>query len=288
VEVGVDPAVWVGFAFAFGLVIGSFLNVVIHRLPEGQSIVSPASHCPSCQTPIRAWDNVPVLAWLVLRGRCRHCGTSISLRYPTVELLTGVVFAGIAWRFGLGWLTPLYSLFAAGLVAAALIDFDHQIIPYEISLGGLAAGLLLVPVARLASGVGYGDALLDSVIGAALGAGLLWSVAFFHARLSVLMGRTFEHWPGEGEELPRPSSADYWLWFPGMGLGDVKLMGMIGAFLGPWGVLETIVAASLLGLALGLAFVVVTRRFDAPFGFGPAIAAGALATLLFPITTWLC
>jgi leader peptidase (prepilin peptidase)/N-methyltransferase len=288
VEVGVDPAVWVGFAFAFGLVIGSFLNVVIHRLPEGQSIVSPASHCPSCQTPIRAWDNVPVLAWLVLRGRCRHCGTSISLRYPTVELLTGVVFAGIAWRFGLGWLTPLYSLFAAGLVAAALIDFDHQIIPDEISLGGLAAGLLLVPVARLASGVGYGDALLDSVIGAALGAGLLWSVAFFHARLSVLMGRTFEHWPGEGEELPRPSSADYWLWFPGMGLGDVKLMGMIGAFLGPWGVLETIVAASLLGLALGLAFVAVTRRFDAPFGFGPAIAAGALATLLFPITTWLC
>jgi leader peptidase (prepilin peptidase)/N-methyltransferase len=288
VEVGVDPAVWVGFAFAFGLVIGSFLNVVIHRLPEGQSIVSPASHCPSCQTPIRAWDNVPVLAWLVLRGRCRHCGTSISLRYPTVELLTGVVFAGIAWRFGLGWLTPLYSLFAAGLVAAALIDFDHQIIPDEISLGGLAAGLLLVPVARLASGVGYGDALLDSVVGAALGAGLLWSVAFFHARLSVLMGRTFEHWPGEGEELPRPSSADYWLWFPGMGLGDVKLMGMIGAFLGPWGVLETIVAASLLGLALGLTFVVVTRRFDAPFGFGPAIAAGALATLLFPITTWLC
>jgi leader peptidase (prepilin peptidase)/N-methyltransferase len=278
---------WVGFAFVFGLVIGSFLNVVIYRLPEGQSIVSPGSHCPSCKTPIRAWDNVPVLAYLVLRGRCRHCRSSISLRYPAVELLTGIVFAAIAWRLGPGWLAPLYALFAAGLVVAALIDFDHQIIPDEISLGGLAAGLLLVPPAVAASGAGYAEALIESVGGAALGAGLLWGVAFFHARVSVLMGRTFEHWPGEGEELPRPSSADYWLWFPGMGLGDVKLMGMIGAFLGPWGVLETIVGASLLGLVLGLAYVAITRRFDAPFGFGPAISAGALLSLLFPITNWL-
>jgi leader peptidase (prepilin peptidase)/N-methyltransferase len=285
----VDSVVlWIGFAFAYGLVIGSFLNVVIFRLPEGLSVVSPGSRCPGCESPIRAWDNLPVLSYLVLRGQCRRCGSSISMRYPAVELATAVVFAAIAWRFGPGWFTPLYALFAAGLIAAALIDFDHQIIPDEISVGGLVAGLLLVPVAAVASdGVRYVDALLQSAAGALLGGGLLWTVAFLHARLSVALGREFAHWPGQGEELPRPSSADYWLWFPGMGLGDVKLLAMIGAFLGPWGVLETIIAASLLGLALGLGYAAVTRKLDAPFGFGPAIAAGALLALLVPISSWL-
>jgi leader peptidase (prepilin peptidase)/N-methyltransferase len=285
----VDSVVlWIGFAFAYGLVIGSFLNVVIFRLPEGLSVVSPGSRCPGCESPIRAWDNLPVLSYLVLRGQCRRCGSTISMRYPAVELATAVVFAAIAWRFGPGWFTPLYALFAAGLIAAALIDFDHQIIPDEISVGGLVAGLLLVPVAAVASdGVRYVDALLQSAAGALLGGGLLWTVAFLHARLSVALGREFAHWPGQGEELPRPSSADYWLWFPGMGLGDVKLLAMIGAFLGPWGVLETIIAASLLGLALGLGYAAVTRKLDAPFGFGPAIAAGALLALLVPISSWL-
>jgi leader peptidase (prepilin peptidase)/N-methyltransferase len=289
VESAVDPILWLGFAFVFGLAIGSFLNVVIYRLPEGLSLVSPGSRCPACAAPIRAWDNLPVLSYLVLRGRCRQCRTSISLRYPAVELFTAVVFAAIAWRFGGVWLTPVYSVFAAGLIAAALIDFDHQIIPDGISVGGLAAGLLLSPLAAAAGDGGgpYGDALIDSLVGALLGGGLLWTVAFLHARVSVALGRRFEHWPGEGEEPPRPSSADYWLWFPGMGLGDVKLLAMIGAFLGPWGVLETIIAASVLGLILGLSFAAVTRKLNAPFGFGPAIAAGALLSLLFPITSWL-
>lgn len=283
----VDPAFWIGFAFLFGLVIGSFLNVVIFRLPEGQSIVSPGSHCPGCEAPIAWYDNVPVLSFLVLRGRCRHCRLAISYRYPSVELLTGLVFALIAWRFGAGWLMPLYALFAAGLITAALIDFDRQLIPDEISLGGLACGLLLAPLASWALGAAYLGALAESGLGAVLGAGLLWTVAFLHARVSVALGRSFEHWPGEGAEVPKPSSADYWLWFPGMGLGDVKLLAMIGAFLGPWGVLETIVTASLLGLALGLAYAAVTRKLNAPFGFGPAIAAGALLALLFPPTNLL-
>ena len=283
----VDPAFWIGFAFLFGLVIGSFLNVVIFRLPEGQSIVSPGSRCPGCEAPIAWYDNVPVLSFLVLRGRCRHCRLAISYRYPSVELLTGLVFALIAWRFGAGWLMPLYALFAAGLITAALIDFDRQLIPDEISLGGLACGLLLAPLASWALGAGYLGALAESGLGAVLGGGLLCSVAFLHARVSVALGRSFEHWPGEGAEVPKPSSADYWLWFPGMGLGDVKLLAMIGAFLGPWGVLETIVTASLLGLVLGLAYAAVTRKLNAPFGFGPAIAAGALLALLFPPTSLL-
>ncbi len=283
----VDPTFWIGFAFIYGLAIGSFLNVVVFRLPQGKSIVSPGSRCPGCETPIRWHDNIPVLSFLVLRGRCRRCQAPISVRYPSVELFTGLVFALVAWRFGANWLAPLYALFAAGLITAALIDFDHQVIPDEISLGGLACGLLLAPLAGWAEGAPALDAFAESALGALLGGGLLWTVAFFHARISVALGRTFQHWPGEGEEVPKPSSADYWLWFPGMGLGDVKLLAMIGAFMGPWGVLETIVSASFLGLGLGLAYAAVTRKLNAPFGFGPAIAAGALLALLFPLTTWL-
>lgn len=285
-EAGV-PFPWIGFAFVYGLAIGSFLNVVIYRVPAEQSVVSPGSRCPRCGHAIGLRDNLPVLSYLLLRGRCRHCGGGISLRYPAVELFTGLVFAAVAWRFGAGWLTPLYALFGAALIAGALIDFDHQIIPDEISLGGLGAGLALTPWARSAAGADYADAVVESIVGALLGGGLLWSVGFFHARLSVALGRRFEHWPGEGEDPPRPMSADYWLWFPGLGLGDVKLLAMIGAFLGPWGVLETIVSASLLGLVLGLVWALVTRSWTAPFGFGPAIAAGALLSLLFPLRFWL-
>jgi prepilin signal peptidase PulO-like enzyme (type II secretory pathway) len=113
-----------------------------------------------------------------------------------------------------------------------------------------------------------------------LGGGLFWLVGFVHARISAALGREFEHWPGQGQPLPAPRSLDYWIWFPGIGLGDVKLLAMIGAVLGPFGVLQTILAASLAGLVLGLAWAAVTRNFHTPFGFGPAIAAGALLVVL--------
>jgi leader peptidase (prepilin peptidase)/N-methyltransferase len=280
------PAWLCGASLAFGLVVGSFLNVVIHRLPRGESIAFPASHCPSCQTPIRPADNIPLLSWLWLRGRCRACGTPISPRYPAVELVTGLVFAGIAWRFGPSLETLLLLVFAAGLIAAAAIDLDHGIIPDEISLGGLVFGLASVPLAHFLAGRPFLLSLEISALGALVGGGSLWAVAFLHARLSVALGRQFEHWPGEGEELPRPSSLDYWIWFPGMGFGDVKLLAMIGAFLGPIGVVKTILAASVAGLALGLAWALVRRSWSSPFGFGPAIALGALLVLLVPIS-WL-
>ena len=142
------------------------------------------------------------------------------------------------------------------------------------------AAILLVPGLKAGSGAAWLPALWSSLAGALLGGGIFWLVGFVHARLSAVMGRRFEHWPGEGESLPTPNTLDYWVWFPGVGFGDVKLLAMIGAVLGPAGVLQTILAASLAGLALGVAWAVATRRWNAPFGFGPAIAAGALLVVL--------
>jgi leader peptidase (prepilin peptidase)/N-methyltransferase len=269
-------------AGVLGLIVGSFLNVVIHRVPRGESVVRPASHCPGCGRAVAPWENVPVLSYLWLRGRCGGCGMRISLRYPAVELATGLVFVLVVARHGPVPMTAVYLGFAAALIAAAAIDFDHRIIPDRISIGGLLVALVLVPAARFASGEPPGRALGASLAGALLGGGLLWTVGFVHARLSVAMGRSFEHWPGAGEPLPRPRSLDYWTWFPGLGFGDVKLLAMIGAVLGPFGVLEALIAAALGGLVLGLGFAFATRRFDAPFGFAPALALGALLVLLAP------
>jgi len=272
---------WV--ALLLGLLVGSFLNVVVHRLPRGESIVFPGSRCPACVAAIRPWDNLPVLSWLLLRGRCRACGVRIPLRYPALEAATGLVFMALAARYGASLQTLLLMAFGAALLAAALIDFEHQIIPDELSLGGLLVGLVAVPLLAVREGVPPGAALWTSAVGALLGGGLLWSVGFLHARVSVALGRRFPHWPGEGEAPPRPASLDYWTWFPGMGFGDVKLLAMVGAFLGPAGVLETIFAACFVGLLLGMASAAATRSWSMPFGFGPAIAIGALAVLLSPV-----
>lgn len=282
IEMLENPAWQAAIAGLFGLVIGSFLNVVIHRVPLGESIVAPPSHCPACDTLIKPWQNIPLLSYLLLRGRCAGCGVHISLRYPAIELFTGCVFAGVVLRFGIGAPALLWMAFSSALIAAAMIDLDHQVIPDEISLGGLVAGLILTPLLLVLGGDSLGPALLYAGGGALLGAGLLWSVGFCHARVSVAMGREFDHWPGEGEQSPKPGSIDYWTWFPGLGFGDVKLLAMIGAFLGPWGVLQTIVCASLAGLALGLMWAAIRGNLHSPFGFGPAIAVGALLAMLIP------
>jgi leader peptidase (prepilin peptidase)/N-methyltransferase len=269
-------------AFVFGLVTGSFLNVVVHRLPRGESIVWPGSHCPACSRAIRPSENIPLVSYLLLRGRCRGCTARISLRYPALELLTAILFTLIALETGARIDTAVWWAFAAMLVAAAAIDAEHRIIPDEISVGGLAAGLVVVPLVAALHGEAYLSALSRSLWGALLGGGLLWSVGFTHARLSVALGRTFEHWPGDGAAYPGPGSLDYWTWFPGLGFGDVKLLAMIGAFVGPGGVIETLLAASIAGLALGLANALVVRRWNLPFGFGPALAVGALLVILVP------
>jgi leader peptidase (prepilin peptidase)/N-methyltransferase len=193
------------------------------------------------------------------------------------------VFAAILQRLGPTAATPLAWALAAALIAAAVIDFEHRIIPDEISLGGLAVALVLTPLVEWHAGMPPLDAVLRSLLGAALGGGLLWIVGFAHARVSVATGRTYQHGPAPGEAPPRPASLDYWTWFPGVGFGDVKLLAMIGAVLGPVGAVETILVAAGAGLVLGLGFAVATRRWNAPFGFGPAIAFGALVALLVPL-----
>jgi leader peptidase (prepilin peptidase)/N-methyltransferase len=269
-------------AFAFGLAVGSFLNVVVYRLPRGESIVRPGSHCPACSRAIRPYENIPLLSYLLLGGRCRGCAARISLRYPAFELLTAVLFAAIVLETGWRIDAILWCAFAAMLVAAAAIDAEHRVIPDEISVGGLAAGLVFVPIVEALHGEPYPSVFLRSFCGALLGGGILWSVGFVHARLSVALRRTFEHWPGDGAAYPRPGSLDYWTWFPGLGFGDVKFLAMIGAFVGPEGVVETLLAASIAGLALGIASALVTRRWNSPFGFGPALALGALLVILIP------
>ncbi|MBW2268208.1 MAG: prepilin peptidase [Deltaproteobacteria bacterium] len=278
------PTAWLsGAAGVLGLVIGSFLNVVIHRVPRGESVVRPRSHCPVCGYQLSAWQNLPLLSFALLRGRCGGCSAPISWRYPAIELLTGLLFAAVAWRIGATPSLPLLLAFAAALVAAGAIDFDHRIIPDEISLGGLVVALFGMPLTAWLAGSVWLDALSSSAAGALLGGGLLWLVGFVHARICVALGREFEHWPGEGEELPRPGSLDYWTWFPGIGFGDVKLLAMIGAVLGPLGVLATILASSIAGVLVGLVSIAITRSTSTPFGFGPAIAAGALFVLLVPV-----
>ena len=217
---------WLGLlgAFVWGALWGSFLNVVIHRLPRGESLVRPASHCPACGHPVRPWDNVPLLSWLVLGGRCRDCRERISPRYPLVELMGAVLSAALYARYVLygpsqPWLANLapyliFFAFSAALVAVIFIDLDRQIVPNEITLGGAAVGLL---VTFLLPGVAWWESLLGIV----LGGGFVVLVNAGYARLRGMQG---------------------------MGMGDAKLLAMIGAFLGYRSLLFVLLVASLLGL----------------------------------------
>jgi leader peptidase (prepilin peptidase)/N-methyltransferase len=204
-------------AFLAGACIGSFLNVVIHRLPRGESIVSPRSRCPACGREIRAGENIPIVSFIALGGKCAGCGGRIAWRYPAVELLVASGFAAISLLDG-PWIPLLRDLlFFSLLVPIAFIDIDHRIIPDELSLGGLAAGLTLSFLP--------GGSWKESVAGALLGGGILYATAFLYEK-------------ARGAE--------------GMGGGDIKLLAMIGAFLGWRGALSTIFLGALLGAAGGV------------------------------------
>lgn len=238
----------IAWTAAVGLVVGSFLNVCIHRLPREESLVLPGSRCPACLTPIRPWDNIPLLSFLLLRGRCRACGHPISWRYPLVEALTGGLFVLTVERFGPTPLALSLLLFLAGLVVVAGIDIDHQIIPNVITLPGIPLGLAL--------GLFLGEPpVLDRVLGALSGAGFLYLVLFYGGVLY-------------GQEV--------------MGEGDLNLIALIGAFLGWRGVVVCVLIGCLSGSLIGLGLIAtkrLTRRQHMPFG--PFLCLGAAAALFW-------
>jgi leader peptidase (prepilin peptidase)/N-methyltransferase len=232
--------VW-AYAALVGAAVGSFLNVCIYRLPEGLSVVSPRSRCPVCEQEIQWRDNVPVLGWLLLRGRCRGCGTRISPQYPLVELTTALLWLAAAMRHGASWQALSTALFFTLLLGIAMTDARAYTIPDEFSLGGLAAGLLL----SLAPG---GITPLQSALGAALGYGLLWAVAV------------------GGEWIFKMEA---------MGGGYFLMWALVGAFLGPAGVPLTLFLGALLGT---LIFLPISMKTDKLVPFGIFLALGAAVT----------
>ena len=237
------------FSFFFGAIVGSFLNVCICRMPKEESVVSPPSHCPHCNYQIRWYDNIPLVSYLILRGKCRGCGSRISLQYPLVELLNGILTVALYLRFD-----PLQNstrafaffvlfLFCSSLVVITFIDLDHQIIPDEISLTGIVIGLLC---SFFLPWLGW----LNSLLGILLGGGSLLLVAYSYQWLT-------------GKE--------------GMGGGDIKLLAMMGAFLGWKAVPFIIFASSLVGSLIGVALILI-RKKDSKLAipFGPFLAFGAL------------
>ena len=240
------PLYMVG-AFVFGCVIGSFLNVCIFRLPEGRSIVHPPSACPHCGAHIAWYDNIPLISFVILGRRCRNCSFPIAWRYPLVELLSGVLAAVLIWRYGPSVRFVIYYVLAASLVVVTFIDIDHQVIPNEISLPGIVIGFL-------SSFVNPDIGWIDSAAGAVVGGGCLLLVIGVYYLLTKREG---------------------------MGGGDVKLLAMIGAFLGVGGVLTTVLVGSIVGTVVGLS-VMIKRGDNAKMSivFGPFLSLGALTFVL--------
>ena len=231
--------------FVFGAVVGSFLNVCIHRIPNRQSIVSPGSSCPFCKSGIPWYLNIPLVSYLLLRGRCRFCSQRISIRYPLVEALTGLAAMAVLFQFGLTAEALFWFAFIAVLITISFIDLDHQIIPDVLSLPGIccfASSFYLVP----------GMTWQETAAGILAGGGILYAVAFLYS-------------------LARKEE--------GMGGGDIKLLAMIGAATGVKGVLFTLFAGSLLGTLAGAAVMVATRTANhkLKIPFGPFLSAGAVA-----------
>ena len=250
-----EYAFFSAFVFFSGLCVGSFLNVCIWRIPRDESVAWPGSHCPACNHAIAPWDNIPLLSWLILNGKCRHCKIPISPRYFLVELLTGTLFAGLWLLHGWTLLTPLYIFFTSALILGTFVDFDHLILPDRVTIGGMIAG----PILSFAFPSLHGQterlpALLHSLGGLALGFGILWLVS--------TVGRLI---------LKREA----------MGFGDVKLLGAIGACLGWQSVLFTIFFSSLSGTVVGLTLIAAGKKeLQSRIPYGPHIALAALVWML--------
>ena len=245
---------WLVLAGLLGACIGSFLNVVIYRLPLGQSLVTPPSRCPKCGYRLKFYDNIPVFGWLLLGGRCRACKNRISIQYPIVELITAVLCVIVVWVTPPGPLLVSRLLLLFILIALFGIDLEHQILPNAITLPGIVTGLMLSAIAP--------PGIKDAVIGVVVGGGILYAIA-----------------------------GAYYLWRreEGMGMGDVKMLAMLGAFLGWKAVLVTVILASFAGAFVGLAMTAVQRgsmKYALPFGTFLAIGAVVAMFAGEPLVTW--
>lgn len=255
------------FAFLFGLLIGSFLNVCIFRLPRDMSVVAPRSMCPQCEKTIRWYDNIPVLSFVLLRGKCRNCQAAIPWRYPLVELLTGIAFGLSVGAFGLELIALKYCLLSAICITLIFSDLEERILPDEFTKGGTVIGLALAWFVPMPAGISHffvrnpgTDPRVLSVMEALLGilicAGSLWLVGFLYAKV-----RDKE----------------------GLGFGDVKMIAMIGAFLGLQGALLTLIISSVMGSVIGLLYIFTTGKnastYELPFG--TFLGAACLAVAVF-------
>lgn len=238
-------------AGVFGAMLGSFLNVCIVRLPKDESIVSPRSRCPRCHTPVAWFDNVPVLSWILLRGKCRHCGETISVQYPAIELLTATIWIGAVWYYGITLTALAAGMLGTILLGIAVTDARHYLIPDEYTFGGLAVGLVL----SLRGGL---DGLVAALVGALVGFGVLYAVAFIGEKAL-------------GKEA--------------MGGGDIKMMAMVGAFVGWRGVLLTIFGGALLGTLIFVPISLLSK--DKPLvPFGVFLAGAAALVFVFGDAVW--
>ena len=272
--IGLPDAIVYIFVFAFGAAIGSFLNVVIHRVPNEQSIVFPNSACPKCNTPIKPYDNLPILSWLLLRGKCRACSAPISARYPAVELLNAVVWILVLWQIGLSPILPVYLLFVSATIALIFIDAEHMILPnvitYPLFVIAIAVRIIfpLVFAQNFFSDTQYWPAtyltgqpawlvsLFGAIVGALVGGGSLWLV---------------------GELWKRLRGVD------AMGLGDVKMMAGVGALLGWRAAFLAIFLGAFAGAFIGA--IIISRQKDkdlqTQIPFGIFLGTGSILALLF-------
>lgn len=254
------------FVVLFGLVTGSFLNVCIHRMPqEGYSLIRPGSHCPQCNKLVFWYDNIPLLSYILLFGKCRFCKAKINPRYFIVELLTGLTFLVLFKYFGFTYNFFVFSIFLCGLIVSTFIDIQHRIIPDEISVGGIVVGLAL----RAIQGINfspftfYYKPLLNSFLGVIIGGGIIYLTGFF---FDLVYFKLLKKPPIQGET-------------ESMGGGDVKLLAMIGAFLGWERAVLTFFLAPLFGAIIGVINLTVKKDHTIPYG--PFLSLGAVLSLFF-------
>ena len=255
IDTAPPPALLIAFAAALGSVVGSFLNVCIYRLPIRKSIVWPASACTKCGHELSWYENIPIFSWIALRARCRSCGAPIASRYPIVEAITGAMFAAAWWYYGPGVVLASRLVLGCMLLVLFAIDLEHHLLPNAVTLPGIAIGFLF-------SAISGEPGWIDSLVGILVGGGILFAIAEVYYRVRK-------------EE--------------GLGMGDVKMLAMIGAFIGWKLTLMTLMMASLSGTIIGVALIISRRgtmKYALPFGTFLALGAAAAATVGQPLLDW--